>query len=319
MVKDQNVGALLDSLTLANQANEYGLPAQSFEKLVAMDRVLRSLVVASAQAGYPAEELFGYALAGPAALLFVYSHLGVPWRVPDELTLSPIRKDSLPLSPDDFARTLARMLSEGVAEALGAEQDPECYKLKFKGVLGPNEFLLRLESTRLVLSMEPPTPARSAAIARPGYVYDPRLCFKPNFSAPFALPVALAEEIILRELRVLVLLANYPQSKPKIPHLDDRAFRTDDLRFLATHEYNGIAEALVGPIRRRLSEARSVDFKVWMAGFVSSLTKQIQRHSLPAAIPAAARPTVLRYDEEGQTDFLNRMAALLTMLERGKV
>ena len=318
-MEDQKVGALLDSLTLANQANEYGLPAPSFEKLVAMDRVLRSLVVASAQAGQPTEELFGYALSGPTALLFVYSHLGVPWRVPDELTLSPIRKDNLPLSPDDLAKVLAHLLPEGVAEALGADQDPECYKVKFKGVLGPNEFLLRLESTRLVLSMPPPTPARSAAIARPGYVYDARLRFKPNFSQPFALPVALAEEIILRELRVLQLLADYPQRKPTHPHLDDRAFRTDDLRFLATQEYNGIAEALAGPIRQRLSEARSTDFKIWMAGFVSSLTKQIQRHSLPAAIPAEVRPTVLHYDEEGQVDFLNRMAALLTLLEHGRV
>jgi hypothetical protein len=304
----------LDAVTLERQAQEYGLAPNALERLVAMDRSLRYVVAASASAGWPIDELFGYALAGPAALLCVYIHSGIPLRLPDELTFAPVRRD-VALSPADLAAVVASALPGGSAQH--EQVDAECHRVSYTGTKGPGNFLLRVEKP--VLSMSPGADLTGAASIRAGYVYDPRLLFRSNFSAGFPVPVAHVEEIILRTLRGLVMWAR--RERPPL-RIDDRVCRTDDLRLMLGREYSDTIRAVGGPVRDRLRELIAsqnppVAYDAWIHNFILALADQVKRTCQVDAVPLTLRPTAAPYSEDDRLVFLERLDVLLDALRDG--
>ena len=232
-------------------------------------------------------------------------------RLPDELTFAPIRRE-VSYSPADLARSVAAGLPDGSMSP--DSKDPEAFKIAFSGVKGPGAFLLRVE--RPVLSMAAPRDVRLAQTANPGYVYDPHIKFRPNFSAPFPVPVAYAEEIILRTMRALVMFAKRDTPPARI---DDRPCRTDDLRLLLTHEYDATTYAVGGPVRRRLIEllGSSVPFDPWVRNFVLALEDQVKRNAQVNAVPATLRPAKVTYTEDARIDFLNKISTIADLLQHG--
>jgi len=304
----------LDAATLERQAQEYGLAPNALERLVAMDRALRYLVAASVSSGLPIDEIFGYALAGPAALVCVYIHSGIPLRLPDELTFAPIRRE-VAVAPGALASSVAAALPGGTVEP--EAKDAECYRVSYTGTKGPGSFLLRVEKP--VLSMPPVANLAGAASIGAGYVYDPRLLFRPNFSAGFPVPVAFVEEIILRTLRALVMWSRRDGSPARI---DDRVCRTDDLRLLLSQEYDDTIFAIAGPVHDRLKELIAavrppVAFEPWIRNFVLALEDQVKRSCQIDAVPATLRPSVISYSEGDRLIFLDRLEVLLNSLQDG--
>jgi hypothetical protein len=304
----------LDTVTLERQAQEYGLAPNALERLVAMDRALRYVVASSAAVGLPADEIFGYALAGPAALLCVYIHSGIPLRLPDELTFAPVRR-AVALSPADLAAQISGSLPGGASAP--EPTDAECHRVSYTGTKGPGNFLLRVE--RPVLSMPPGADLTGAASIQAGYLYDPRLLFRPNFSAGFPVPVAHVEEIILRTLRALVMWAK--RDKPPA-RFDDRVCRTDDLRLMLGREYDDTVRAVAGPVRNRLRELIAsqnppVPFEAWIHNFILALSDQVKRTCQTDAVPATLRPTSAPYSEAERLLFLERFDVLLDALRDG--
>ena len=304
----------LDTVTLERQAQEYGLAPNALERLVAMDRSLRYLVACSAAAGLPADELFGYALAGPAALLCVYIHSGIPLRLPDELTFAPVRRD-VALSPADLAFRIAEALPGGTSAP--ETSDAECHRVSYTGTKGPGRFLLRVEKP--VLSMLPSADLAGAESIQAGYLYDPRLLFRPNFSAGFPVPVAHVEEIIMRTLRALVMWSKRDRPPARV---DDRVCRTDDLRLMLGREFDDTIRAVAGPVRNRLRELIAsqnppVPFEAWIHNFILALSDQVQRTCQTDAVPATLRPTTAPYSEADRLVFLERLDVLLNALRDG--
>jgi hypothetical protein len=302
---------LLDSVTLERQAQQYGLASNALERLVAMDRALRFLVASSAAGGLPPDEIFGYALAGPVALICVYLHTGIPLRLPDELTFVPVRRD-VAYSSSDLARSVAAALPSGTMAP--DSRDTEAFHIDFLGLKGPGNFLLRVE--RPVLAMAAPLDVHLAAAAHPGYLYDPRMKFSPNFSTPFPVPVAYAEEIILRTMRALIMFAKRDTPPARI---DDRPCRADDLRLLLRYEYEATLYAVGFPVRARLMEllGTSVPFDPWIRNFVLALEDQVRRTCQTDAVPPTLRPSGAGYDEDERLDFLHKISVLADVLQHG--
>lgn len=290
--------ALLPSEPLARQAEAYGLPPANLERLVAIDRLLRSMAAGAGRGG----DLFGYVLSGPTAILGVYLHTGVPLRIPDELSFA-LSGAPDPADPAALASLLAASLPEGSGQA--DPDDAECWQLTYKGVGGQGALRLRFE--RAPLSISGPPSVRDAANIGVGWLYDPRLHFRSRVAAPLALPVALAEELILRELRTLALWAR-PTSPTRI---DDRAARVDDLRLLITYEYEDFRTALLGPVRDRLAALVEVRFEEWIKTFAAVLDDQVKHHAEPDALPAGLRPTAPAYGQLEQASFIANFERLL--------
>lgn len=290
--------ALLPSEPLARQAEAYGLPAANLERLVAIDRLLRSMAAGAGRGG----DLFGYVLSGPTAALGVYLHTGVPLRIPDELTFAPSGAPEA-AEPGPLASLLAASLPDGSAQADPA--DTECWQVSYKGVRGPGELTLRFE--RAPLSIPAPPSVRDAHNLGAGWLYDPRLHFRSRVAAPLALPVAFAEELILRELRALALW-----SRPTRPErLDDRAYRVDDLRLLMSYQYEDFRTALLGPVRERLNALVQDRFAEWIKAFAAVLDDQAKHHADPDALPPGLRPAAPVYGQAEQALFITSFERLL--------
>jgi hypothetical protein len=291
--------ALPDSAQLSRQAASYGLDPVWLERLAVMDRLLRSLVGSTETQ----TELFGYALSGPAAIVGVYLHTNAPIRIPDELTLVPVRRDRL-VSPAVLAARLAETLREGSATLDSV--DPEAWHIGFRNSRTPNEVILRFE--RSPLAMDPPSGTIGASHRARGYLWDERIRFRSRLGTPFPVPVAYAEEIILRDLRALALWARRDVRPPRI---DDRAARVDDLRLLSVYDYEALRDAMLGSIRQRLGELVPERFPDWCRSFVTVIDEQIKRHAAVSALPAGARSTRDRYDVTAAAEFSRRMGGLL--------
>lgn len=290
--------ALLPSEPLARQAEAYSLPPIALERLVVIDRLLRSLTAAVERGG----DLFGYVLAGPAAVIGVYLHTGAPLRIPDELTLAPSGGPD-PAPAEALANLLAGSLPGGRAEADPA--DSECWQLTYAGIRGPG--VLRVRFERAPLSIPAPPSVRDAHFLGDGWLYDQRLRFRSRVAAPFPLPVAFVEEIILRELRALALWG-----RPIEPaRIDDRVARVDDLRLLVTYEPEDFRAALVGPVRDRLAALVPDRFPEWIRAFASIIDDQVKRHAAPAALPVGLRPALPAYGESEQAAFVANFERLL--------
>jgi hypothetical protein len=290
--------ALLPSEPLARQAEAYGLPPIALERLVVIDRLLRSMAAGAERGG----DLFGYVLAGPTALLGVYLHTGVPLRIPDELTLAPSGNPDR-AEPGLLANLLAACLPEGRVETDPA--DSECWQVSYDGMRGPGILTVRFE--RAPLSIPAPPSIRDAHFIGAGWLYDQRLHFRSRVAAPFAVPVAFAEEVVLRELRALALW-----SRPTKPaRIDDRVARVDDLRLLTTYEYEDFRTALIGPVRDRLAALVSDRFEEWIKAFAAVLDDQVKRHASPSALPAGLRPAIPAYGETERAAFIANFERLL--------
>ena len=291
--------ALPDSAQIARQAASYGLEAVWLERLAVMDRLLRSLVGAT-----PVQtELFGYALSGPAALIGVYLRTNAPIRVPDELTLVPVRRDRL-VAPEVLAASLAATLPEGSASL--DPIDAEAWHIGFRNSRLPSEIILRFEHSPL--AMDPPTGTSGATHRARGYLWDDRIRFRSRLGTPFPVPVAYAEEIILRDLRALALWARRDVRPPRI---DDRAARVDDLRLLSIYDYEALRDAMLGSIRQRLGELVPARFPDWCRSFVTVIDEQVKRHAAVSALAAGSRSTRDHYDADASAAFSRRMGGLL--------
>lgn len=294
---------LLDAPTLARQAAHFELAPDGVQLLVAIDRVLRSLVRGGI---LDAEASSGWALSGSTALVGVYLRGERPLRVPDELSFSPLSEQ-----PERPAEEMASL----VAEALGGSAVPEPetlghWQVAYAAPTGHALLPLRLE--RAVLKFLPPLEARSAQHALAGYLYDPRLPYWPRVSrSPITVPVAYAEEILLRDC--IALLSG---------NRDDLAARADDLRLTTIYEGPDLRQALSGPIRSAFlaglqtrGSLSQEQLQSQLRTIAGNLARALERYDDPSALPRHLRPARAVYDTEAkhrfEADFLHLTQALV--------
>ena len=182
--------SLLDLPLLTAQAAAFGLPIASVERLVAIDRILRSAAAAELMGPDAAA---GWALSGPTALHGVYLRSAELLRVPDALTFAPIAGREV-MPPETLAALLATALPDGRAEAA---EEGGLWSIHYLGANGLTDLPLRLELAPL--AFEAPGITHGAERAEVGYLYDRRMAYLPRVAqTPVAVPVAYAEELLLR-------------------------------------------------------------------------------------------------------------------------
>lgn len=296
--------SLLDLPRVTAQAAAFGLPLESVERLVAIDRVLRSCAVSGI---FGPEATAGWALAGPTALHGVYLRSTEMLRIPDALVFAPIVSREAMVA-EQLATLLATALPKG-AVLEGAE--PGAWTISYVGSNGPAILSLVLE--RAPLAFEPPGPARGAEQATVGYIYDRRLPYLPRVAqTPVAVPVAYAEELILRLLGALAA----PGKRTDI------AARVDDLRLLLALEASDTRDALAGPVREALvtglrqrgQDAAAIKGRLDAIG--SAVASTVMRWSDPEALPAGLRP-VGSYRPEDRRAFEAALDGATGALSRG--
>lgn len=297
--------SLLDLPRLTAQAAAFKLPPESIELLVAIDRVLRS----GAAAGILGPDAAaGWALAGPTALHGVYLRSSEMLRIPEALVLAPIASRDA-LAPAKLAALLATALPNGGAVA---SPEPGSWNISYLGNSGSAILPLVLE--RAPLSFEVPESASGAERAEVGYLYDRRMPYLPRVAqTPVAVPVAYAEELILR---LLGALAGATANRP------DVGARVDDLRLLLALEASDTRDALAGPVHAALvsglrQRGQGADaIKARLDAIGAALVTTVTRWSDPDALPAGLRPTG-SYGPEERRAFEAALDAATGALSRG--
>ena len=168
-----------------------------------------------------------------------------------------------------------------------------------------------------MLVIAAPPASAWAKMAGAGWLYDPRLCFRPNFSATFPVPTAYVEEILLRTMRSLVMWVN--SSRPPV-HLDDRVHRTDDLRLLLSYEPDETISAARHAVRSRLVElvsTQQVPIDEYLYKFTLAISDQVKKTAQTNAVPSSFRPSHVSYTDADRSVFIARMGLLLDALREG--
>lgn len=266
-----------DAATVARHASAYGLPAAAVVQLVAIDRVLRTLAVLEPEPS----KLLGYVLGGPAAVLGVYGREAL-LRVPDEVTLIPI-SDASPHTPDRVAGLAAGALPGGSASP---GEETGTWTLAFDGPDGRASLRLRIETVPVMIPL--PHDTLSAAATGPGWLADDRLPYRSHMGAPIVLPVAAAEELLLRTVRALALAGRTDGTA----RLHDLAERSDDFRIILALYPDATPSVMRGAVRERLTDLlrNPAGFERWIAGFVAAVGSGIASASRPETFVSQMRP-----------------------------
>jgi hypothetical protein len=291
---------LLPEGQIAAEAASYRISREAMTTLVAIDRVLRSMTADD-------RDLFGYALAGPAALIGVYGREGALLRVPDTLILAPMAR---PARTDgaEVVRLAATALPRG--QAVPDEADTGRWSLRFMSGQSPAELSVRIDP--IAVSMPLPSEATIAARSGPGWLADRRMAYRSWVGTPITLPVASAEEVLSRLVRDL---ASISQSRVR----RDAAARVDDLRLWLRLYPDAVPAALRGPVRARFLAARTGGDAAAVLDQIAALaTSAVISAASPAGLGSGMTPEAERPDEAACRSFSAAARAALSGMRTGQ-
>lgn len=307
---------LLESWQLRTQAEWGRVSEPAGVRLLAIDRVLRSLAAAGA---LDAEASAGWALGGSTALLGVWLPGDRPARPPEELCLIPIAGREM-VPPGEIAGWASRALPDGLV-APDPSGRANRYLLEFRGPLGVARLPLRVEAPKsLLLSM--PRPREVAGLGGgDGWLYDPRFAYRGGIDrGSFAVPTALIEEILFRIILTLAAGAA-PASGAISP---DLVFRADDLRRMLLLEREATEALLRGPVRNALlaglgARAKGpAELTAALERTAAGVTAAAERCWHPGALTADERRTDDVWDETARAELMQALARSMTVLREGR-
>lgn len=307
---------LLESWQLRTQAEWGRVSEPAGVRLLAIDRVLRSLAAAGV---LDAAASGGWALGGSTALLGVWLPGDRPARPPEELCLLPIGGREI-VPPGELADWASRALPDGLVAPDPAGR-ADRYLIEFRGPFGTARLPLRVErAERLRLSM--PRPREIAALGGgDGWLYDSRFAYRGGIDrSSFAVPTALIEEIVFRI--VLTLAAGAAPASGAIS--PDLVFRADDLRRLLLLEREATEALLRGPVRAALVEGLRARAKspAELTGALertaAGITAAAERCWHPGALTADERRTDDEWDESSRFELMSALARATGMLREGR-
>lgn len=307
---------LLTIHSFESQVELSGYPAAGVEHLVAIDRVLRSLMAAAANniLPGPSPTFGGWVVAGSSALHGVYLRPPrLEMRAPHELCLAPVGADAL--APDALAELIATALPSG--QVRREDRDPERYIIDFAGTTGTMTLPLRLERRPYTQGRNIADMPHVAELEEPGFVADARLPYYTGVSvtplgsqAGLLLPVAYAEEIILRSLSALAVWPRDMRATPE--RVDDRAALTDDVRLLSVAEFTALRRTIEGPVKDAIGRKGDV----MRRSIAGAIAEQLRNNSAPHLLPDHLRSANFPYTDEKQRLFLQAVDELFVPLTR---
>ena len=294
---------LLKTHAFEAQVEHSGYKPAGVEMLVAIDRVLRSLLAGRAANILlgPGPTFGGWVVAGSSALHGVY--LRPPrreLRAPHELCLAPISAEVF--DRDRLALLIAEALPGG---RLSAEPtDPERFRIDFDGTSGPAELALRLERRPYNQGRGIADLPVGVTVEEPGYFADARMPYYSGVStsalgstAGLLMPVAYAEEIILR---ILSVLAVWPRDlRTPAGRVDDRAALADDIRLLSAVEFTALRRTIDGPVKAAISRKGEQTRR----SIAATIAEQLRSNSSPHLLPGHLRSIQFPYGDEQQRLF----------------